>query len=67
MAIIKAKQIKEKEQLRIFLEKDLIEKINQYCEWAKVEKHDDFFEQAARYVFSKDKDWVAFNKQKLGS
>lgn len=58
MAIIKAKQKQQKEQLRINIDKNLHEKIKQYCEWAGVQKIDDFIEQAAEYVFVKDKDWL---------
>jgi hypothetical protein len=39
----------------------VIDKIRQYCEWAGVKKTDDFFEQAAEFVLSKDKDWAIFN------
>lgn len=65
MPLIKAKQKTEKEQIRISIENNIFEKIKQYCEWANVKKHDDFFEQAAEFVLSKDKDWLAHinNKQ----
>jgi metal-responsive CopG/Arc/MetJ family transcriptional regulator len=58
MAIIKVKKKPEKEQVRISIENQLLEKIKQYCEWAGVTKHDEFFEQAAEYILSKDKDWL---------
>lgn len=59
MPIIKAKQKQDKEQIRISVDKGLIDKIKQYCEWANVTKQDEFFEQAAEFVLSKDKDWHA--------
>lgn len=65
MPIIKAKQKQEKEQLRINIERGIYEKIKQYCEWAGVQKVDDFIEQAAEFVFSKDKDWLAINNQNI--
>jgi hypothetical protein len=61
MAIIKAKQKQEKEQIRVSIEKGVLEKIKQYCEWAGISKQDEFFEQAAEFVFSKDKDWLALS------
>lgn len=63
MPIIKAKKKIEKEQIRISLDTSLIAKIKKYCEWAGVQKTDDFFEQAAEFVFSKDKDWGALQEK----
>jgi hypothetical protein len=63
MAIIKPKQKIEKQQMRISLETPLIEKITKYCELLNIKKVDDFFEQAAEYVLSKDKDWQAHTKK----
>lgn len=59
MPIIKAKHKQEKEQLRISIEKPILEKVRQYCEWASISKPDEFFEQAAEIILSKDKDWLA--------
>lgn len=58
MPIIKAKQKHEKEQIRISIEKRVLDKIKKYCEWADVVKQDEFFEQAAEYILSKDKGWL---------
>jgi hypothetical protein len=59
MPIIKSKQKNEKEQIRISIDKKVLDKIKQYCEWASVAKQDEFFEQAAEFVLSKDKGWLA--------
>jgi hypothetical protein len=64
MPIIKSKEKKEKEQIRISIDKSIIEKIRQYCEWADVQKPDDFFQQAAEFILSKDKDWLNHISQK---
>lgn len=64
MPIIKAKENIKKEQLRISIEKSIADEIRQYCEWAGVKKADDFFEQAAQYILSKDKDWLSHHTQK---
>lgn len=64
MPIIKSKSKKEKEQIRISIDKSIIEKIRQYCEWADVQKPDDFFQQAAEFILSKDKDWLNHISQK---
>ena len=59
MPIIKAKEKQEKEQVRISIDTRVLEKVKQYCEWASISKPDEFFEQAAEFVLSKDKDWHA--------
>lgn len=64
MPIIKAKEKTTKEQIRLSIEKNIFEEIRQYCEWAGVQKADDFFEQAAQYILSKDKDWLLHISQK---
>ena len=63
MPIIKAKAKQEKEQVRISIDTRVIERIRQYCEWANISKPDEFFEQAAEFVLSKDKAWLAFNQK----
>ena len=57
MPIIKASGKIEKEQVRISIDKSVLEKVKQYCAWADV-KYDDFFAQAAEFVMSKDKEWI---------
>jgi hypothetical protein len=59
MPIIKAKVKQDKEQMRISIDTKILDQIKQYCEWASISKPDEFFEQAAEYVLSKDKDWLA--------
>jgi hypothetical protein len=67
MPIIKAKEKCEKEQVRIAIDKSVLEEIRQYCEWAGVKKTDEFFEQASEFILSKDKDWLNHVSQKAGS
>jgi hypothetical protein len=57
MPIIKAIEKSEKIQIRISMESDTLEAIKAYCEWAGIKKQDDFFEQAVKYVLSKDNEW----------
>jgi len=63
MPIIKVKQKAEKEQTRISIERELLDSIRQYCDWLKIKKIDDFFEQAAEHILKKDKDWVKYIKE----
>ena len=39
------------------------EKINEYCQWANIEDVGFFLEEAALFVFSKDKEWK--DKQRI--
>jgi hypothetical protein len=65
MPIIKSKHKQEKTIIRINIENKIADTIQQYCDWAGVKKQDDFFEQAAEYLLSKDKDWKNYINQKL--
>ena len=64
MPIIKAKEKQEKEQVRISIDTRVLEKVKQYCAWASISKPDEFFEQAAEFVLSKDKEWLLTNSGK---
>ncbi len=57
MALIKPKTKSKKTQTRVSLDESLLSQIQAYCDWAKIEKMDDFVEQAIEFVFAKDKDW----------
>ena len=62
MALLQPTKQIQKQQLRIYTDKALIEEINQYCQWANLKKVDDFFEQAAEYILRKDKDWKSYQE-----
>ena len=44
--------------------RELLDNIRQYCDWLKIKKIDDFFEQAAEHILKKDKDWIKYVKEK---
>lgn len=58
MPIIRSNGVQEKEVCRFRLDVSTMDKVRQYCEWAGVNKVDEFFQQAAEYILSKDRDWV---------
>lgn len=62
MALLQPTKQIQKEQLRIYANKILLEEINQYCQWLGVRKIDDFFEQAAEYILQRDKDWRLYQE-----
>jgi len=57
MAIISKKKLPTKEKLKTEVSSDVISKIKEYCAWASVDDLGFFIEEAAEFVFSKDKEW----------
>jgi hypothetical protein len=57
MAIIKPKPTVERTQVRISIDAQLLAEVEQYCKFAKFKKADEFFEEGARHILSKDKDF----------
>ena len=57
MAIINGIKSTKKEKIKAIMSSDTVAKINEYCQWAKIEDIGFFLEEAALFVFSKDKEW----------
>ncbi len=57
MALLKPSTTIEKIQMRITIDAETAARINAYCNFASIKKVDEFFEQAAEFVMTKDKDW----------
>lgn len=57
MSIIKPKPTVERTQLRINIDAQVLADIQRYCSYAKFKKPDEFFEEAALHILSKDKDF----------
>lgn len=62
MALITAKKPTNKEKIKLEIDQETYSKINKYCEWAGIPNIDHFFEEAANYIFLKDKDWNKYFK-----
>ena len=62
MSIIKPKKEAEKEKLKIEIEKDIFNEIEQYNKWAHINSIDDFIEGAIQFILSKDSDWKKHKK-----
>lgn len=62
MAIINGTRFSKKEKLKVNINSEIIAKIEQYCQWAGIEDLGYFIEEAASFVFSKDRDWKNQNK-----
>jgi len=57
MAIINGTRFSKKEKIKVMVSSDTVAKINEYCEWANIEDLGFFIEEAACFIFSKDKEW----------
>ena len=62
MAIISGTRVTSKDKLKIEINSEILETIQNYCKWADIDNIDFFMEEAARYVFAKDKDWKEHQK-----
>jgi hypothetical protein len=62
MAIISGKRSNVKEKVKAEINAETLNQINQYCQWASIEDIGFFFEEAAHFVFAKDKDWKQHKK-----
>lgn len=52
----------EKERVKLLINSDILKDVKEYCEWAKTNEND-FFEQAAKFIFNKDREWKLRNKK----
>ena len=55
MSLLKPKQKLERTQVRIYIDSEVAKEIGRYCAFAGFKKEDEFFEEAALHVLSKDK------------
>jgi hypothetical protein len=63
MAIIKPKPSVERTQIRIGINSQVLEEVERYCAYAKFKKTDEFFEEAALHILSKDKEFKEWKVQ----
>lgn len=62
MALISAKDKNPIHKVKAEIDAAVAEEIQRYCAWANVDINL-FIEGAARFVFEKDKEWKALNRQ----
>ncbi len=63
MAIIKSTRLSKKEKIKVEINSDVMTTINQYCEWANIEDIGFFIEEAACFIFAKDREWKLHQKK----
>lgn len=57
MALLNAKPKAKRVPISLRVDEALLAEIKAYNEWAAIGRVDDFFDQAARFIFERDKDW----------
>lgn len=57
MALITAPKTLEKDKIKIEINSVTYAEIKKYCAWSGISEIDYFFEEAAHYILSKDKEW----------
>ncbi len=68
MAIINGNRFTKKAKIKAVISAEVLEKITAYCQWANIDDLGFFIEEAACFVFSKDKEFKnAQKKTKRGA
>ena len=62
MPIINGTRFQKKEKIKAEINSEVYEKINAYCAWANIDDIGFFIEEAASFIFSKDRDWKQYEK-----
>ena len=62
MALISKTKSSEKEKIKLKINAEVLAKIRTYCEWAAIDDIAFFVEEAACFVFAKDKEFKAAQK-----
>jgi hypothetical protein len=57
MSLLTAHPKSKKVTLSLRLDEELLIKVKSYNEWVGIDRVDDFFDQAARYILQKDREW----------
>jgi hypothetical protein len=62
MAIINGNSSVKKEKIKAEINVDVLRQIEKYCEWANIDNIGFFLEEAAYFIFAKDKEWKQHQK-----
>lgn len=57
MPLINGTRSQKKEKIKAEISRDTFDKINKYCAWANIDDIGFFIEEAASFIFAKDRDW----------
>ncbi len=62
MPIINSTRVQKKEKIKAEISNETFNLITEYCAWANIDEISFFIEEAASFVFAKDRDWKQFKK-----
>lgn len=62
MPIINGARVQKKEKIKAEISSETFEMINEYCAWANIDDIGFFIEEAASFIFAKDRDWKQYKK-----
>lgn len=62
MPIISGTAIQKKEKIKAEVNSEILAEIEAYCQWANIDSMGFFIEEAASFVFAKDKEWKNHKK-----
>jgi hypothetical protein len=62
MPIINGTRSQKKEKIKAEINSEIYAKINDYCAWANIDDIGFFIEEAASFIFAKDRDWKQHKK-----
>ena len=57
MALINSNQFVKKSKIKAVVSAEIVAQIQEYCQWANIDDVGFFIEEAACFVFAKDKSW----------
>ncbi len=60
MPIINGSRFQKKEKIKTEINSEIFDKINAYCAWAHIDDIGFFIEEAASFIFAKDRDWKQY-------
>ena len=64
MPIINSASARRKEKIKAEISSETFNMITDYCSWANIDDLGFFIEEAASFVFAKDRDWKRYKKAK---
>ncbi|MFV0820712.1 hypothetical protein [Legionella micdadei] len=62
MPIINGTRVHKKEKIKAEISSETFDKISEYCAWANIDDIGFFIEEAASFIFAKDRDWKQHKK-----
>ena len=63
MSILKPKPTVERTQCRVSIDKQVLADVERYCVYSNFNKVDEFFEEAALHILSRDKDFKEWKER----